>query len=119
MTLGITIHGIMTLGTTVTDIMIHGTMVLGPGVGVIPTIPGTQAITGGPIIMVAGVGAGMTGAGMEDLITVTTDMEDITEAVDIPHILTEEAVIRQAVIQTETPIGVLPMFQEIMIHMEE
>ena len=98
MTLGITTHGIMTLGTTATDIMIPGTMVHGLGVGAIPTIPGIQAITGGPTTTVAGAGAGagMTGGGMADLITVTTDMEDITEAADIP-LLTDMEAIRLAV----------------------
>jgi hypothetical protein len=59
MTLGIT-----TLGTIVHIIMTLGIMV-GLGVGVIPTIPGTQVITGGHITTVAG--AGMEEAGTADI----------------------------------------------------
>ena len=58
-------HGITTLGTIVPGIMILGTTAHGLGVGVIPTILGTQAITGGHITTAAG--AGMEEAGMEDI----------------------------------------------------
>ena len=61
-------HGITTLGITIHGTMVHiitlGTPV-GLGVGVIPTILGTQAITGGHITTAAG--AGMEEAGMADI----------------------------------------------------
>ena len=58
------ILGITTPGTIVHIIMTLGIMV-GLGVGVIPTIPGTQVITGGHITTVAG--AGMEEAGTADI----------------------------------------------------
>ncbi len=98
--------------------MTHGTMALGRGVGVIHTIPGTRAITGDLIIIAVGAGAGT-----EDHITATADVEVgilfITEAADIPHILTEEVAIQQAIMLTEIRIDVLTIFPEIIIIMEE
>jgi hypothetical protein len=58
------ILGITTPGTIVHIIMTLGIMD-GLGVGVIPTIPGTQVITGGHIT--TAVGAGMEEAGMVDI----------------------------------------------------
>ena len=61
-------HGITTLGITIHGTMVHiitlGTLV-GLGVGVIPTILGTQAITGDHITTAAG--AGMEEAGTADI----------------------------------------------------
>ena len=65
-------HGITTLGTIVPGIMILGTTAHGLGAGVIPTILGTRAITGGHITTAAGAGAG---AGMEE--AGTADIGDI------------------------------------------
>jgi hypothetical protein len=71
MTLGIT-----TPGTIVHIIMTLGIMV-GLGVGVIPTIPGTQVITGGHITIAAG--AGMEEAGMADIGDIHLVAMDIIE----------------------------------------
>ena len=71
MTLGIT-----TPGTIVHIIMTLGIMV-GLGVGVIPTIPGTQAITGGHITIAAG--AGMEEAGTADIGDIHLGAMDIIE----------------------------------------
>ena len=72
MTLGTT-----TLGTIVPGIMTLGTTVHGLGVGVIPTILGTRAITGGHITIAAG--AGMEEAGMEDIGDIHLCAMDIIE----------------------------------------
>ena len=66
----------MILGTIVHIIMTLGIMV-GLGVGVIPTIPGTRAITGGHITTVAG--AGMEEAGMADIGDIHLVAMDIIE----------------------------------------
>ena len=71
MTLGIT-----TPGTIVHIIMTLGIMV-GLGVGVIPTIPGTQVITGGHITTAAG--AGMEEAGTADIGDMHLGAMDIIE----------------------------------------
>ena len=82
-------HGITTLGTIVPGIMILGTMVHGLGVGAIPTILGTQAITGGHITTAAG--AGMEEAGMEDIGDILQFTTEATEA-------TEEDMLHQALV---------------------
>ena len=73
-------HGITTLGITIHGTMVHiitlGTPV-GLGVGVIPTILGTQAITGDHITTAAG--AGMEEAGMEDIGDIHLCAMDIIE----------------------------------------
>ena len=74
-----------TLGITTLGITIHGTMVhiitlgtlVGLGVGVIPTILGTQAITGGHITIAAG--AGMEEAGTVDIGDIHLGAMDIIE----------------------------------------
>ena len=73
-------HGITTLGITIHGTMVHiitlGTPV-GLGVGVILTILGTQAITGGHITTAAG--AGMEEAGMVDIGDIHLVARDIIE----------------------------------------
>ncbi len=73
-------HGITPLGITIHGTMVHiitlGTPV-GLGVGVILTILGTQAITGGHITTAAG--AGMEEAGMVDIGDIHLVAMDIIE----------------------------------------
>ena len=69
--------GTMILGTIVHIIMTHGIMV-GLGIGVIPTTLGTRTITGDHITTAAG--AGMEEAGMADIGDMPQYTEDTTEA---------------------------------------
>ena len=66
----------MILGTIVHIIMTHGIMV-GLGIGVIPTTLGTRTITGDHITTAAG--AGMEEAGMADIGDIHQDAMDIIE----------------------------------------
>ena len=68
--------GTMILGTIVHIIMTHGIMV-GLGIGVIPTTLGTRTITGDHITTAAG--AGMEEAGMADIGDIHQDAMDIIE----------------------------------------
>ena len=106
--------GTMILGTIVHIIMTLGIMV-GLGVGVIPTIPGTQVITGGHITTVAG--AGMEEAGMADIGDIHLVAMDIIE-VDMllqPILVAEvdgQALTMLADVHTT---DLLPMAQQAMV----
>jgi hypothetical protein len=110
----LTTLGITTLGTIVHIIMTLGIMV-GLGVGVIPTIPGTRAITGGHITTVAG--AGMEEAGMADIGDIHLVAMDIIE-VDMllqPILVAEvdgQALTMLADVHTT---DLLPMAQQAMV----
>ena len=111
-------HGITTLGITIHGTMVHiitlGTPV-GLGVGVILTILGTQAITGGHITTAAG--AGMEEAGMVDIGDIHLVAMDIIE-VDMllqPILVAEvdgQALMMQADVHTT---DLLPMAQQAMV----
>ena len=108
------ILGITTLGTIVHIIMTLGIMV-GLGVGVIPTIPGTQVITGGHITTAAG--AGMEEAGTVDIGDIHLGAMDIIE-VDMllrPILVAEvdgQALTMLADVHTT---DLLPMAQQAMV----
>ena len=106
--------GTMILGTIVHIIMTHGIMV-GLGIGVIPTTLGTRTITGDHITTAAG--AGMEEAGMADIGDIHLVAMDIIE-VDMllqPILVAEvdgQALTMPADVHTT---DLLPMAQQAMV----